>query len=321
LTQSKIYSEGEPVQPATVPPERIDAVRRFNRLYTRVVGVLDEKMLDTPYSLTEIRVLFELSQRPAMAVTALRGTLGLDPGYLSRLLARFEADGLVSRERSAEDGRQQVAALTAAGKEVFRSLESKSSDQVRQLLAGFTEESQRRLVQAMDVIRTQLGERPRPDTVTLRPPRSGDYGWVIQRHGALYRQEYDFDTTFEGLTAGVIADYLASHDPAREAAWIAELHGEPVGSILCVRKDDRTAKLRLLLVEPSARGFGVGSTLVKECVRFARAAGYRDLELWTVDLLHAARRIYQHEGFRLVEEDKRRLWGRDVTGQTWRLPL
>ncbi len=309
------------MQPAAVPIERIDAVRQFNRLYTKIVGVLDEKMLDTPYSLTEIRVLFELSQRPTMAVTTLRRTLGLDPGYLSRLLARFEADGLVARERSTEDGRQQLVALTAAGKDVFQSLDGKSSDQVRQLLAGFTDENQRRLVQAMDLIRVQLGDRPRPETVTLRPPRSGDFGWIIQRHGALYRQEYDFDTTFEALTARVVADYLESHDPEREAAWIADVQGEPAGSIFCVRKDDHTAKLRLLLVEPSTRGFGVGSKLVKECVNFARTAGYRAMELWTVDLLHAARRIYQHEGFQLIKEDKQHIFGRDLTGQTWRLNL
>jgi DNA-binding MarR family transcriptional regulator/GNAT superfamily N-acetyltransferase len=309
------------MQPATVPAERIDAVRQFNRLYTKIVGVLDENMLDSPYSLTEIRVLFELSQRPTMAVTALRRTLGLDPGYLSRLLARFEADGLVIRERSTEDGRAQLAALTAAGKDVFQSLDGKSSDQVRQLLSGFTEENQRRLVQAMDVIRVQLGERPRPETVTLRPPGAGDFGWIIHRHGVLYSQEYGFDTTFEGLTAKVVAGYLESHDPEREAAWIAEVHGEPAGSVFCVRKDDHIAKLRLLLVEPSTRGFGVGSKLVKECVNFARTAGYRAMELFTVDVLHAARRIYQHEGFRLIDEDKLHIWGKDLTGQTWRLNL
>ncbi len=309
------------MQSAAVPAERIDAVRQFNRLYTKIVGVLDEKMLDSPYSLTEIRVLFELSQRPTMAVTALRRTLGLDPGYLSRLLARFEADGLVARERSAEDGRQQVVALTAAGKDVFQSLDGKSSDQVRQLLSGFTEENQRRLVQAMDVIRVQLGERPRPETVTLRPPRSGDFGWIIHRHGVLYSQEYGFDTTFEGRIAKIVAGYLESHDPEREAAWVAEVHGEPAGSVFCVRKDDHTATLRLLLVEPSTRGFGVGSKLVKECVNFARAAGYRTTELWTVDVLHAARRIYQHEGFRLIDEDKQHIWGKNLTGQTWRLNL
>lgn len=309
------------MQPAAVPAERIDAVRQFNRLYTKIVGVLDEKMLDTPYSLTEIRVLFELSQRPSMAVTLLRRTLGLDPGYLSRLLARFEADGLVDRERSTEDGRQQLVQLTAAGKDVFRSLDGKSSDQVRQLLSGITDENQRRLVQAMDVIRLQLGDRPRPEGVVLRPPRSGDFGWIIQRHGALYSQEYGFDTTFEALTAKVVADYLEAHDPEREAVWIAEVHGELAGSIFCVRKDDHTAKLRLLLVEPSARGYGVGSRLVKECVRFARGAGYRAMELWTVDLLHAARRIYQHEGFQLVAEEKKHIFGRELTGQTWRLAL
>jgi DNA-binding MarR family transcriptional regulator/GNAT superfamily N-acetyltransferase len=303
------------------PAERVDAVREFNRFYTRVIGLLDERMLSTPYSLTEARVLFELAHRAEMPVTVLRKALGLDAGYLSRLLGKFEADGLVVRERSERDGRQQVVALTAAGKDVFRMLDGRSSEQVSELLGGMTDENQRRLVQAMDVIRFQLGDRPRPDTVVLRPPRPGEYGWVVQRHGALYAQEYGWDSTFEGLTARVVADYLAGHDPRREAAWIAEVHGEPAGSVFCVRKDDTTAKLRLLLVEPGARGHGVGSRLVKECVAFARGAGYRTMELWTVDVLVSARRIYEHEGFRLVAEDRKPRFGKDLVGQTWRLVL
>jgi DNA-binding MarR family transcriptional regulator/GNAT superfamily N-acetyltransferase len=304
-----------------VPEERIQAVRAFNRMYTKVIGVLEERMLSTPYSLTEVRVLFELAHRDSMPVTLLRQTLGLDPGYLSRLLARFESDGLVARERSASDARAQVVALTAAGKDVFGKLDTLSSEQVGELLASLSEQNQRRLVQAMDVIRGQLGDRPRPDTMVLRAPGVGDFGWVIHRHGAVYAQEYGWDASFEGLTARVVADYLDDHDPQREAAWVADLHGEPAGCVFCVRKDDHTAKLRLLLVEPSARGHGVGSRLVKECVRFARGAGYRAMELWTVDVLVAARRIYQHEGFRLVAEEKARHFGRELVGQTWRLEL
>ena len=304
-----------------VPAERIAAVREFNRMYTKIVGVLDERMLNSPYSLTEVRVLFELAQRDSLPVTVLRQTLGLDAGYLSRLLARFESDGLVARERSSTDARAQVVALTAAGKEVFAKLDSLSSEQVGRLLAGLTEDNQRRVVQAMDVIRVQLGDRPRPATIVLRPPRVGDFGWIIHRHGTVYAQEYGWDSSFEALTARVVADYLDDHDPQREAAWVADLHGEPAGCVFCVRRDDRTARLRLLLVEPSARGHGLGSRLVKECVNFARGAGYRAMELWTVDLLVAARRIYQHEGFQLVAEEKAGHFGHELVGQTWRLEL
>jgi DNA-binding MarR family transcriptional regulator/GNAT superfamily N-acetyltransferase len=304
-----------------VPAARVNAVREFNRMYTRVIGVLDEHMLSTPYSLTEARVLYELAHRDSLAVATLRRTLGLDAGYLSRLLAKFETDGLVTRERSDADGRQQVARLTEPGRDVFQMLDGRSGEQVRQLLAGITDGNQRRLVAAMDVIRTQLGEAPRPETVVLRPARAGDYGWVVHRHGALYAKEYGWDHSFEASAARIIADHLDNHDPDREAAWIAELHGEPAGSIFCVRKDGTTAKLRLLLVEPSARGHGVGSRLVRECVEFARATGYRAMELWTVDVLVAARRIYQSEGFRLVAEEKAHLFGHDLTGQTWRLDL
>jgi DNA-binding MarR family transcriptional regulator/GNAT superfamily N-acetyltransferase len=317
-----------------IPAERIAAVRAFNRMYTKVIGLLDERMLSTPYSLTEVRVMFELAHRDAMPVTQLRRTLSLDPGYLSRLLARFESDGLVSRERSTDDARAQVVALTVAGKDVFTKLDDLSSGQVARLLAGLTDDNQRRLVRAMELIRSQLGDQPRPDTtaealfpaggeiaLVLRPPRVGDYGWIIHRHGALYAQEQGWDASFESLTARVVADYLDDHDPAREAGWIADLHGEPAGCVFCVRKDAHTAKLRLLLVEPSARGHGVGASLVKECVNFARGAGYRALELWTVDILVAARRIYQHQGFQLVAEEKGEHFGHRLVGQTWRLEL
>jgi DNA-binding MarR family transcriptional regulator/GNAT superfamily N-acetyltransferase len=304
-----------------VPATRIDAVREFNRMYTKVIGVLDEGLLSSPYSLTEVRVLFELAHRGSTEVAVLRRALGLDAGYLSRLLAKFDSAGLITRDRSTRDGRQQVAELTAEGKEVFAGLDERSSEQVRGLLGGLTEDNQRRVVQAMDVIRVQLGERPRPETVVLRPPRPGDLGWVVHRHGALYAAEYGWSSEFEALTAQVIADFLRHNDPSREAAWIAEVRGEPAGSVLCVRKDEHTAKLRLLLVEPSARGHGVGARLVRECVAFARAAGYRALELWTVDVLVSARRIYQHEGFQLVEQTSEHLFGHDLTGQTWRLDL
>lgn len=304
-----------------VSDERIDAVRRFNRMYTKIVGVLNESMLSTPYSLTEGRVLFELAHRASIEVPELRTTLDLDPGYLSRLLARFEADGLVVRERSTADARRQVIQLTPAGKDVFRMLDERANEQVRGLLSGLTEEDRVRLVGAMELIRTRLTEPGARDTVMLRPARPGDFGWVVQRHGALYHREYGWDRRFEALTARVVADFIENYDPDREAAWIAELRGEPVGSVFCVRKDETTAKLRLLLVEPGARGHGVGSRLVDECVAFARAAGYRAIELWTVDILVAARQIYQRAGFTLVHEQRGTTFSDELVGQTWRLEL
>ncbi|MGB3440206.1 MAG: helix-turn-helix domain-containing GNAT family N-acetyltransferase [Actinophytocola sp.] len=305
----------------TVSPDRIAAVRAFNRSYTRFLGALDEHLLSTPFSLTEARVLFELGQRDETAVSALRHATGLDPGYLSRLLSRFEDSGFVRRDRSGADARRQVIRLTGKGRDAFRVLDTKSAGQIRDLLADLTEEEQVRLVEAMEMIRNRV-DRPtsRPD-VALRAPVPGDFGWVIERNGALYAAEHGFDSSYEALVAQIVAGYLAEHDPVCERAWIAEMNGERVGAIFCVRQDDTTAKLRLLHVEPSARGAGVGSVLVEECVRFARTVGYREMELWTVSLLAPARRIYQRAGFTLVEEDTRHRFGQELTGQTWHLKL
>jgi DNA-binding MarR family transcriptional regulator/GNAT superfamily N-acetyltransferase len=310
----------------TVPDEhsneRIEAVRQFNRMYTKIIGVLDEGVLRTPYSLTEARVLVELAHQTSSEVSQLRKLLGLDAGYLSRLLAKFEADGLVARERSERDARRQLITLTPAGKDVFGMLDERSREQVRQLLGQLPEDGQSRLVNAMEMIQTQLGGGEPADRVVLRPARSGDFGWVVQRHGALYAQEYGWGPAFEALTARIVADYIDYHQPDREAAWIAQVHGEPVGSVFCVREDDTTAKLRLLLVEPAARGHGVGSALVAECISFAKAAGYRAIQLWTVDVLAAARRIYQRAGFTLVHQERGPSgFGDQLIGQTWRLEL
>lgn len=306
---------------ATVSPDRIAAVRSFNRSYTKFLGALDEHLLSTPFSLTEARVLFELGQRDETEVAVLRQVTGLDAGYLSRLLSRFEDNGLVRRDKSGADARRQVIRLTDKGQDAFRVLDTKSVGQIRDLLADLTEEEQVRLIEAMEMIRNRV-DRPtsRPD-VALRDPRPGDWGWVIERNGALYAAEHGFDSSYEALVAQIVAGHLDKHDPERERAWIAELNGERVGAIFCVRKDETTAKLRLLHVEPSARGAGVGSVLVEECVRFARSAGYREMELWTVSLLAPARRIYQRAGFTLAEEDTSMRFGHELTGQTWRLTL
>jgi DNA-binding MarR family transcriptional regulator/GNAT superfamily N-acetyltransferase len=301
-----------------VPVERVAAVRAFNRFYTHLIGVVSEGLLETPYSLTEARVIFELAQRDVAEVAVLRRSLDLDAGYLSRILSRFEADGLVRRDRSPDDGRRQVAGLTDHGRTVYRELDGRSGDQIGRILSGLPEDDQRRLVGAMGAIEGILGERPRPEMYVLRAFGPGDFGWVVQRHGALYAAEYGWDATFEALVARVVADYIESGDGD---AWIAEVDGEPAGCVFCVRKSERVAQLRLLLVEPSARGLGIGGRLVEECVRFARRSGDDELVLWTNDVLGAARRIYQRAGFELVEEGPHRSFGHDLVEQTWRLKL
>ncbi len=303
-----------------VPRERVDAVRAFNRFYTSLIGVLADGLLQTPYSLTEARVIFELGRRDACEVAALRRSLDLDAGYLSRILSRFEADGLVVRERAADDARRQVARLTERGRVVFEDLDGRSAAQIGRMLAGLAEDDQRRLVGAMEAIRGILGEHTPPPSYVLRPLGPGDLGWVVQRHGALYAAEYGWDATFEAMVARIVADY-ADHRGPGDNAWIAEVDGEPAGCVMCVREDDRVARLRLLLVEPWARGRGIGGRLVEECVRFARRAGYAELVLWTNDVLRDARRVYERAGFTLVDEEPHRSFGHDLVGQTWRLKL
>jgi len=300
----------------------VAAVRSFSRSYTSWIGALDEGLLDTPYSLTESRVLFELAQREATDVTALRRTIGVDGGYLSRILARFAADALIARSRSEADGRRQVVRLTDQGRAAAEMLDRRSRQQLEGLLAAFDDQQQRQLTTAMATVE-QILAGGRPDAVTLRPMGSGDYGWVVQRHGLLYAGEYRWNESFEALVARVVADYVDQrhHDPKRVAAWVAEVDGKPVGSIFCMRKDERTAQLRLLLVEPTARGLGVGRRLVDECIRFARDTGYETLVLWTNDVLVEARRIYERAGFTLVDEEPHHSFGHDLVGQNWTLPL
>ncbi len=299
---------------------QVAAVREFNRFYTNVIGLLREGLVDTPYSLTEARVLFELARDGETETSRLRGWLDIDAGYLSRLLARFEADGLVRRTRSPADGRRQVTGLTAAGRAVFANLDARSGDQIRELLAALTPAGRQHLTGAMASIREIIGPPAPPAAFVLRPPAPGDLGWVVQRHGALYAAEYGWDASFEALVARIVAGYAERGDRGRESAWIAELGGE-AGCVFCMRKDGATAQLRLLLVEPRARGLGMGGRLVAECVCFARRAGYREMVLWTNDVLHAARRIYQRAGFQLVSSQPHHSFGHDLVGQDWRLPL
>ena len=305
-------------------PSPVASVRAFSRFYTNVIGVLHGGLLDSPYTLTEARVLFELAAGGVTEVAALRRSLDIDAGYLSRILARFAADQLIVRERSASDGRRQVISVTEAGRAAFTELGARQDEQVGELLSGLDDAARQRLLAAMAVIQDTLGgagQASPPRSWLLRPPRPGDLGWVVQRHGEVYAREYGFDETFEHLVARIVADYAAGCDPACEAAWIAEVDGGPAGTVFCVRHDDTTAKLRLLLVEPAARGLGIGARLVDECVRFARSAGYRELTLWTQDCLSEAIRIYQRAGFTLAEEGKHHAFGQDLVEQTWTLTL
>jgi len=299
----------------------VATVREFSRFYTRRLGTLDEGLLETPWSLTEARVIFELAQAPSTDMAVLRTTLALDSGYLSRLLAKFDVAGLIARTASSTDGRRQALSLTAAGKRLYRTLNERSSRQVGELLAPLPEPVREALVGAMRTVMRALGERAAPPAVVLRGLRPGDLGWVVQRHGEVYAREYGWTQSFEALVARIVADYLDQHRPGRENAWIAEVDGQRAGCIFCVRKDDETAQLRILLVEAWARGHGLGARLVDECIRFARDSGYRKLVLWTNDILVAARRIYAAAGFELVGEERHHSFGKDLVGQFWELRL
>ena len=299
----------------------VATVREFSRFYTQRLGTLDEGLLETPWSLTEARVIFELAQAPSTDMAALRGSLALDSGYLSRLLARFDAAGLIARTASPVDGRRQALALTAAGKRLFRTLNERSNRQVAALLAPLPDVAQEALVGAMRTVMRTLDERRAAPAVVLRGLRPGDLGWVVQRHGEVYAREYGWTQAFEALVARIVADYLDHQRPDRESAWIAEVDGQRAGCVFCVRKDDETAQLRILLVEAWARGHGLGARLVDECIHFARDRGYRRLALWTNDILVAARRIYLAAGFELVEEERHHSFGKDLVGQFWELRL
>jgi DNA-binding MarR family transcriptional regulator/N-acetylglutamate synthase-like GNAT family acetyltransferase len=300
----------------------VTEVRRFNRFYTRQIGVLDEGMLDSPFSLTQVRVLYELAHRDHPAAARIAQELGLDEGYLSRILRGFQRRGLVAARPSARDRRQTLLALTEEGRRAFATLDARSDEDVAALLARLSPSDQRRLVTAMSTIEELLGARPEePAPYLLRQHRPGDLGWVVGLHGSLYAEEHGFDERFEALVAEIVSSFLRQLDPRRERCWIAERRGENVGCVFLVKESEEVAKLRLFLVDPRARGLGIGKRLVAECVRFARQVGYRRITLWTQSNLDAARHIYRQAGFRLVAEEPHHSWGRDLVGQTWELDL
>lgn len=316
-----IEAATEPTQAAA---ERIEAVRRFNRFYTRQIGVLEDGFLRSPFSLAQARVIYELAHHEQATATRLARELGLDPGYLSRLLRGLAEQGLVSKRSSEEDRRKNLLSLTEKGQRAFAELNAASRSDIEAILGELPAPEQERLVAAMRTIQEVLNAAPEHRVpYMLRPPHSGDMGWVVQRHGVLYNQEYGWNQEFEGLVARVIADFVRSYDPERERCWIAERLGENVGCVFLVRHPERdgVARLRLLLVEPKARGLGIGTRLVRECTRFARQAGYHTITLWTNSVLDSARRIYEREGYRLVKEEPHQSFGKDLVGQDWELEL
>ena len=306
---------------AAADPSRIAQVREFNRFYTRRIGVLEEGLLQSPWSLTEVRVLYELAHRNGLTARDLAQDLGLDHGYLSRILQRFARDGLVRRERGADDGRERVLALTAEGRRAFAPLDRRSQKEVGAMLSPLTDAQQVRLVGAMRAIEGILAPSSDASPFVLRTHRSGDMGWVTQAHGEIYWREYGWDERFEALVAHIVAEFVDKFDAKRERCWIAERDGERVGSVFLVKKSAAVAKLRLLIVDPKARGTGLGRLLVRECVRFARESRYRTVTLWTQSNLAAARRIYQSEGFGLVASTPHAMFGVPLVGETWELAL
>ena len=304
--------------------KRPAAVRQFNRFYTRQLGLLEDGLLQTPFRLADARVLYELAQRESITASELGALLGLDRGYLSRVVSGLKKRGLLKREVSGEDGRRYRLSLTKKGQGAFAQLDSAAHKQMETWLGTLSPVDQERLVQAMRTIEALLDAQPtRGVPYLLRPHRSGDMGWVVQRHGELYSQEYGWDEHFEALVAEIVARFIQNFDARREYCWIAERDGQNVGSVFLVRHPERSgvAQLRLLLVEPGARGLGIGRRLVQECTRFARQARYHTITLWTNSVLDAARHIYEQEGYRLVKEEAHHSFGHDLISQTWDLSL
>jgi DNA-binding MarR family transcriptional regulator/GNAT superfamily N-acetyltransferase len=305
-------------------PARVAAIRRFNRFYTRQVGALNEGLLHSSLSLSEVRVLYEIAHRQSPTAAELGRDLQLDGGYLSRLLRALEQRTLIERAPSPTDGRQSLLRLTPSGRATFEDLDQRSSAEVATLLAPLTDVQQRRLLEAMRTIETTLGAEARESApYVLRSHRPGDMGWIVHRQAVLYAQEYGWNEEYEGLIARIVADFIDTFDAKREHCWIAEREGDIIGSVFVVRHPQRdgVAKLRLLYVEPAARGMGLGRRLVSEVTRFARDAGYRAISLWTNSVLVSARRLYEAEGYRLVHEEPHHSFGHDLIGETWELEL
>src|SRR5215469_12009576 len=308
---------------ASSPSDPVQLIRRFNRFYTRQIGVLQEHLLESQFSLTEVRVLYELAHRDKITAKDLCLDLGLDRGYVSRMLQNFQTHGWITSTPSPEDRRSLFLSLTSEGRKILEPLDRRSSDEVAAMLARLAPKQQEKMLAAIRDIESALAPNAVPTTpYILRQHRPGDMGWVVYRHGALYWQEYHYDERFEALVAEIVAEFIQKLDPKRERCWIAEKDGINVGSLYLVRKSDTVAKLRLLLVEPSARGMGIGRRLVEECVRFAREARYRKMVLWTQSELKAARAIYKKTGFRLVEQKPHHSWNRgDLVSEVWELKL
>jgi DNA-binding MarR family transcriptional regulator/GNAT superfamily N-acetyltransferase len=297
-----------------------ERVRTFNRFYTQQIGILQKGYLKSPFSLADVRVLYELAHREKPTATEISAALGLDAGYLSRILLGFEKRGLIARQPSATDARQNYVSLTRKGQTAFAQLDRKSHAEISAMLSKLASPGRQRLVEAMHAIEELLGATTAQKvSYSLRSHRPGDMGWVIHRHGALYAQEYGWDERFEALVAEIAAKFIQNFDPKRERCWIAEKDGEIVGSVFLVRQSAKVAKLRLLLVEPTARGLGLGRRLVEECIRFARQAGYRKITLWTQSTLNAARHIYKTAGFEIVKKEAYRDFGHDHISETWEL--
>ena len=300
---------------------QVDALRGFNRFYTRKIGVLDGTA-SSPFSLAEARVLYELAHRERPTATDIRKELGLDAGYLSRILREFERRKLVARERSQADEREKFLSLTAKGRRAFAPLDARSNRDIAAMLEPLSPAARKELIGSAQTIRRLLGGQPQPKVpYLLRQHQPGDMGWIVHRQAILYAEEYGWDETYEALAAEIVAQFIKTYDPRRERCWIAEKDGARVGAVFVAKASDEVAKLRLLHVEAEARGLGIGKRLVEECVRFARQAGYQKLTLWTQSNLHAARKIYEHEGFRVVHEEQHHSFGKDLTAETWELDL
>ena len=308
--------------PETRIDARIEYIRHFNRFYTQKIGVLQEGLLKSPFSLTQLRVLYELAYREHISAAELCQDLNLDAGYLSRILTDFENRGFIERKQSKEDGRQNTLELTKKGHDAFEPLNTRSHEEIGELLSTLSVADQIKMVDAMKAIETMLETKPeKKPAYILRPHQPGDMGWVVYRHGVLYSQEYGWDEQFEALVATIVANFLKRFDAKRERCWIAEKDGEIVGSVFLVKRSKNIAQLRMLYVEPSARGLGIGGRLVSECVRFAKQSGYKKIVLWTNNILHAARKIYEAHGFQITKKEPEHAFGHDMVFETWELEL